>query len=472
MPLSTADKLPNAEPSILASLSERHCFTKAGISFNKLSMIERKQFYKEAVDHVSNYPTGNLSASEATRRVAMLYNINIPDCDRAKIRVTVCSRLRASKAMGEFVADLPIETAADNATANNGHATRDAKRRRAGSDGAKTRDAARDNSGDMLPSFKKHRPFKGASSHLSYQEILKFEATAAALRLQVAQHHAPVGETPSFNGAVKGMRSALAERGVDIYQSTCWTHLKIAIDNYNVGLSPQKPGGAALPLHLEKRIANVVRNLRGKKFPVFREEVLQWAEEAIKETEYADYFTNGKPTTAWYKGWLKRIEFTTGVLRPLEQTRAEWNTTENLQIYFEVARDVLLGAGVVVLNPAYDPSGAHRPTRCSQNLNPKSTAQTNFNNLPTPTLTINSRLKQANFHHWKTQPIIPCYHRHNTNHTPHHMPPHIALPKITGHLNSPAFRTQAGILGTGFLYHKDTLTKPTATIKEHLMGFQ
>jgi ribonuclease HI len=51
------------------------------------------------------------------------------------------------------------------------------------------------------------------------------------------------------------------------------------------------------------------------------------------------------------------------------------------------------------------------------------------------------------------------------------LPPHIALAKITGHLNSPAFRTQAGIPGTGLLYYKDTLLKPSATIKEHLMGF-
>ena len=50
------------------------------------------------------------------------------------------------------------------------------------------------------------------------------------------------------------------------------------------------------------------------------------------------------------------------------------------------------------------------------------------------------------------------------------MPPHIALPKITSHLNSPAFCTQAGIPGTGLLYHKDTLTEPNAEIKEHLMG--
>jgi hypothetical protein len=43
--------------------------------------------------------------------------------------------------------------------------------------------------------------------------------------------------------------------------------------------------------------------------------------------------------------------FTTGIRRPLEQTLAEWNTEENLETYFEVAKGVLLDAGVVVINP-------------------------------------------------------------------------------------------------------------------------
>ena len=88
---------------------------------------------------------------------------------------------------------------------------------------------------------------------------------------------------------------------------------------------------------------------------MFREEVLEWAEEAIRETEHADYFTHGKPMTSWYiKGLLRRMEFTIGVLRPLEQKRVEWNTSINLKIYFEVARDVLFDAGVAALNHAYD----------------------------------------------------------------------------------------------------------------------
>ena len=72
VPLSTADNLKNAELSLLASLSDRHRMTKAGISFGFLSMVERKQFYKEAVDQVLSCQTGNLSASEAARRVALM----------------------------------------------------------------------------------------------------------------------------------------------------------------------------------------------------------------------------------------------------------------------------------------------------------------------------------------------------------------------------------------------------------------
>jgi hypothetical protein len=49
------------------------------------------------------------------------------------------------------------------------------------------------------------------------------------------------------------------------------------------------------------------------------------------------------------------MEFLTGHLRHLEQTRAEWYTTENLENYFEVSKGVFLKAGVAEANPDYDP---------------------------------------------------------------------------------------------------------------------
>jgi hypothetical protein len=107
------------------------------------------------------------------------------------------------------------------------------------------------------------------------------------------------------------MQRDLWARSVDVCKSTCRIHVKKALGNNCVVVSPQKPGGLALPSYLEKKIANCVRALRQRKFHVFPEEVLRWAAEAIEGTEYAAYFKGGKPTTGWYKGWLKRMELTT-----------------------------------------------------------------------------------------------------------------------------------------------------------------
>ena len=49
------------------------------------------------------------------------------------------------------------------------------------------------------------------------------------------------------------------------------------------------------------------------------------------------------------------MDFLAGHLRPLEQTRESWYTTENLELYLDVAKDVLIKAGVDVPNPSFDP---------------------------------------------------------------------------------------------------------------------
>ena len=130
--MSTADNLPAAQPSLLASLRDRHRVTKAGIYMSMLSITERKQFYNEAVDLVLNCPTGNLSGPEAARRVGLMYGINIAECDKAKIRVAMSNRLRSARAIAGFLVDVTSEPADIAATANIGHEARGAKRRRAG----------------------------------------------------------------------------------------------------------------------------------------------------------------------------------------------------------------------------------------------------------------------------------------------------------------------------------------------------
>jgi hypothetical protein len=144
-----------------------------------------------------------------------MHNIHIVECDKAKIKVTVYSIIRVAKAMDDIGVVVPSEPVVA-ATANIGHEARGAKRRRAGTDGAKTRCQARVHAGDMLPSSKLQRPFKGTSSHLDYQEVLKVKASADAVKYKAAQESAAVGETPSINNAVKGMRAALAARNIEI----------------------------------------------------------------------------------------------------------------------------------------------------------------------------------------------------------------------------------------------------------------
>ena len=102
--------------------------------------------------------------------------------------MTVYSRLKAAKEKDEFVVVVPSEPNVDAPTANIGHEARHgAKRRRASAEFAKTRCQVRVDAGDMIPSSKLHRPFKGASSHLDYEEVLKVEASVVSVRFKGAK---------------------------------------------------------------------------------------------------------------------------------------------------------------------------------------------------------------------------------------------------------------------------------------------
>ncbi len=47
VPLSTTDNFRNAEPSIIASLSDRHRMTKVGMNFGKLSMAKLEALVRQ-----------------------------------------------------------------------------------------------------------------------------------------------------------------------------------------------------------------------------------------------------------------------------------------------------------------------------------------------------------------------------------------------------------------------------------------
>ncbi len=93
-PPTTADVV---QTSILASLSDKHRITKGGVKFNALKISKVKQLYQEAVGRVINSKTGNLTAMEAASRVTMMYNINIAEIDRPRIKASVNNNIRAAK---------------------------------------------------------------------------------------------------------------------------------------------------------------------------------------------------------------------------------------------------------------------------------------------------------------------------------------------------------------------------------------
>ena len=98
---------------------------------------------------------------------------------------------------------------------------RGVNRQRASVASAVAKHSVVDNGFGKLPSPELQRLLKGASSHLSYQENFKVDASAAASRFKVARLYAVVAETPSITRVIKGMRTSFAARGVDISKSTC-----------------------------------------------------------------------------------------------------------------------------------------------------------------------------------------------------------------------------------------------------------
>ena len=154
IPMSTADNLPDVQPSLLALLRDRHRITNSEIYMNMLSIIERKQFYNKAFDLVLKFPTRNLSGHEAARRAARVCGINIAECDKAKIRVVMSNCLNSSRKIAVFVADVTSEPTDVVSTASIGHEARGAKRRRAGVASAVAQNSVNEDGANTLPSSK------------------------------------------------------------------------------------------------------------------------------------------------------------------------------------------------------------------------------------------------------------------------------------------------------------------------------
>ena len=319
------------------------------INFNTLELAVKKDFY----DRASHVALGDqtLTIMQAADRVASEFGLVIDKADRSAVKTSVANRRRAKMKLDTVLRSMQP---AASGTSKTRDVAGERQNNRKGRSGRK----ANDLDAQQLPSSKRKKLFKhdkksGDSSrgvtHLEYQEIAKDLATDGAKRVYGGM---------SINAAAKASREAFQAKGVAVCLSTCRQHILDAKNNNGIGVSPQKPGGVSLPSGIEKKVAKTVRKLRAMKFPVFPDEIMHWAAEEISDRPdlMALFPPDGKPTRGWYRGWLKRMEFGTGPLRPLELTRAEWYTEENLKLYFEVAMDVLLKAGVAELNPSFDPN--------------------------------------------------------------------------------------------------------------------
>jgi hypothetical protein len=61
------------------------------------------QLYQEAVGHVANCKTGNLTTTKVASRFAMMYNINIADIDRPRIKALVNNHLKVARALMHMI---------------------------------------------------------------------------------------------------------------------------------------------------------------------------------------------------------------------------------------------------------------------------------------------------------------------------------------------------------------------------------
>jgi len=87
-----------------------------------------------------------------------------------------------------------------------------------------------------------------------------------------------------------------------------------------------------LPKECEESIARTIEAIRiGLSYPVYKSDVILWANKMIEGTAYASKFKEGMVTNSWYQGFLSRNpKFTTMYGSELEQDRAKWLTSENV----------------------------------------------------------------------------------------------------------------------------------------------
>mmetsp|Transcript_49990 Transcript_49990/g.130204 ORF Transcript_49990/g.130204 Transcript_49990/m.130204 type:complete len:282 (+) Transcript_49990:248-1093(+) len=108
---------------------------------------------------------------------------------------------------------------------------------------------------------------------------------------------------------------------------------------------------------IEHRLESLVLALTELKLPCFRFMIMNYVNVLIKNTAIAAQLKHKEVRRHWYYNWLGRCKrLTTANIRPLEITRAQWATPENVATHYDMLAAKILELELGVRNPHYDPT--------------------------------------------------------------------------------------------------------------------
>ena len=147
-------------------------------------------------------------------------------------------------------------------------------------------------------------------------------------------------------------RLAAGKFGVSISRTTAARAAK------KPGEPPVKPGKPLIiPDWVERRLEHLCNALRELHMPIFRSMIISYANTLINGTAIQEKLKHRELRRHWYYAWLGRCQtgLHTGNIRPLELTRAQWATPENLEHHYAQLAEMMIGLGIAVANPSFDP---------------------------------------------------------------------------------------------------------------------
>jgi hypothetical protein len=117
---------------------------------------------------------------------------------------------------------------------------------------------------------------------------------------------------------------------------------------------PKRVGRArAMPTDLEHMMSKNIRARRRLKYPVYKFDVIEWANKLIQDTPVQKNFKGGIVSDNWYYSFLTEYDLSTEDLRPLDITRKKWETSGKIKEHYDLLQDTFLKLNLAVVNPDY-----------------------------------------------------------------------------------------------------------------------